>query len=447
VAPLLAIVTLIVVATVRVASAQDGPGAIAADPLRPGSSAPAPPVSAAVPINEAIRLDEYLNRLDEWRNQGRISAAESAKARRLLYAAVVTGDRSVHVPLDASGRIDLLALARGAPGSASASTLVGQPGEQVVSRVLNEFDLRMRVKARDLATQPNLAQFDAAPGYTAVPARELSRIVKSALETTPLKEVPGGTRIVQAVDVLPNTAGVKSEQTIRELSNLVGDRQSDWVKSRVGTFIAGHKLEAGLIAFGAITGLRMASPQTARFADRFGLRVRISRLSTPDARLYTTSRLVYRNGYVLPELELEGGARRVRGAMTLRATVGGVFGAEASQHTRGRMALGARWERGHWFADTNAISAFPEHLVRTELRGGYLTETGLAISSAVAATFGHGSGAFGVAAGRLGYELDVTKALRVSQRGGEVGLFVSTGADSDFSHTDWRGGLVFRLGL
>ena len=64
-------------------------------------------------------------------------------------------------------------------------------------RVLNEFDLRMRVKARDLAAPPNLALFDAAPGYAAVPARDLGRIVKGALETTPMSELPGGTRLVE----------------------------------------------------------------------------------------------------------------------------------------------------------------------------------------------------------------------------------------------------------
>ena len=75
------------------------------------------------------------------------------------------------------------------------------------------------------------------------------------------------------------------------------------------------------------------------------------------------------------------------------------------------------------------------------------TETGFAISGAVAATFGHGSGAVGRAPGRLGFELDLTKAVLVGRADGETGLFVSTGADSDFSHADWRGGLMFRLGL
>jgi len=97
------------------------------------------------------------------------------------------------------------------------------------------------------------------------------------------------------------------------------------------------------------------------------------------------------------------------------------------------------------FGDSSATYAFPENLARTELRGGYFAETGFAVSGAVAATFGHGSGAVGVAPGRLGFELDLTKAMFVGGAAGETGLFVSTGADSDFSHADWRGGLVFRL--
>ena len=258
-------------------------------------------------------------------------------------------------------------------------------------------------------------------------------------------ELPGGTRLVSVIEALPNTAGVQAGQTFKELSRLVGDRQGDWLRSRVRPFVDAHKIEAGLLAFGAITGLRRASPETARFMDGLGVRLRILRESTPDARLYTTSRLVYRNGYVLPELELESGARHVAGPTTIRVTGAGTLGAEASHHTRGRVGLGARWERGRLFADSSATFAFPEHLARTEWRGGYLAETGFAISGAVAATFGHGSGAFGPAPGRLGFELDLTKAVLVGGTAGETGLFVSTGADSDFSHADWRGGLVFRL--
>jgi hypothetical protein len=436
-----AIAGLIVASLARLASAQDGPP-IAAEVPRPAPVAPATPLAPAVPVTEAIRLDEYLNRLDQWRNEGRITAAESARARRLLNAAVVAGDRSVKVPLDASGRIDLLALARGQTGSASAST---PPGERLTTRILTEFDLRMRVKARDMAAPSSLTLFDGAPGYTAIPVRDLGRIIKGTLETTPVGELPGGTRIVGAIDALPNTSGVQPGQTIRELSHLVGDRQSDWARSRVGPLLERHKITAGLLAFGAITGIRMGSPSTARFMDGLGVRLRILRKSTPDARLYTTSRLVYRNGYVLPELDIETGVRRPAGPATIRVTAAGTFGAEAVYHTRGRLGMGARWERGRMFADTNAAYGFPEHLVRTELRGGFLAETGLAISGAVAATFGYASGAIGPAPGRLGFELDLTKAMVVGRSPGEAGLFISTGSDSDFSHSDWRVGMVFRL--
>ena len=139
-------------------------------------------------------------------------------------------------------------------------------------------------------------------------------------------ELPGGTRLVNVIEALPNTAGVQAGQTFKELSRLVGDRQGDWLRSRVRPFVDGHRIEAGLLAFGAITGLRRASPETARFMDGLGVRLRILRASTPDARLYTTSRLVYRNGYVLPELELESGARHVAGPTTIRVTGGAVTG-------------------------------------------------------------------------------------------------------------------------
>jgi hypothetical protein len=436
-----AVVGMIVASIARPASAQDGPGTVA-DAPRPVSAAAAASPVPVVPVTEAIRLDEYLNRLDEWRNQGRITAEEATRARRLLNAAVVAGDRSVKVPLDASGRIDLLALARGQPDSLSAST---PAGERLTTRIVNEFDIRMRVKARDMAAPANLMLLNGAPGYTAVPTRELGRIVKGALETTPMGELPGGTRLVSAIDALPNTSGVKAGQNFREASRLVGDRQGDWLKARVGPVLEKHRITAGLLAFGAITGIRMGSPGTARFMDGLGVRLRVLRASTPDARLYTTGRLVYRNGYVLPELDVESGIRRAAGPATLRLTATGTFGAEAYHHTRGRTGLGARWERGRWFADTSAAYAFPDNLARTELRGGYLADTGFAVSGAISATFGYGSGAVGPAPGRLGAELDLTKPVLVGASSGEAGLFVSTGMDSDFGYADWRAGMVFRL--
>jgi hypothetical protein len=444
-----AIVGIILSTTAPLPSAQDGPApnvavTSTAPPARATPPAPAATAAPAVPVAEAIKLDEYLNRLDNWRNEGRITAVEAARARRLLNSAIVGGDRGVRVPLDASGRIDLLALARGPAGAGLASM---KPEDRLADRVLNEFDIRMRVTARNIAASPNLAMFDAAPGYAAVPARDLGHIVSGALETTPIGELPGGSRLVNAISILPNTSGVAPTQTFREISSLVGDRQRDWLESRVGSFVKGHKLEAGLLTFAAITSLRYASPGTAHFMDGLGIRLRIFRASTPDARYYATSRLVYRDAHVLPELELETGARHVSGTTTYRVTGATVLGAEAVNHARGRVGFGARWERGRLFADTSATCAYPENLARTELRGGYLADTGLAISAAVAATFGHNSGAIGPASGRLGFELDLSKSIIVRGLAGETSLFVSSGADSNFGYADWRGGLVFRMRL
>lgn len=401
---------------------------------------PATRSSPALPPAEAIRLDEYLNRLDAWRNEGRITAAEAARARRILNAAVVGGDRSVRVPLDASGRVDLLALARGQSSSTSASV---KPEERLVARVLNEFDIRMQAKPRDLATPANLVLFHGA--YTAVPTRDLGRIVRGALETTPIGELPFGSHLLGAISVLPNTTGVNGGQTFREVSNLVGDRERDWMESRVGRIVNGHKIESGLLAFGAITALRISSPGAARFMDGLGVRLQAWQASSSDARLYSRGRLIYRNAHPLPDLEIESGIRHVNGPTTFRFTTTGSVGIDAAYRTSGRMGVGTRWQRSRLFADTNATYVYPENLARTEFRGGYLAETGLAISGAVAATFGHGSGAVGHAAGRLGFELDVTKPLLIRGAPGETSLFVTSGADSDFTYADWRGGLVFRL--
>ena len=432
----------IVLSLARVVSAQDGPAAVLPPPA-PADMVRAASLPPAIPEDEALRLDEYLNRLDEWRAQGRISAAESARARQILQAAIIGRNRAAHVPLDANGRIDLLALAR---GKSPAATTAGPAGDRLATRVIDEFDLRMRLKARDIATPGALAMFDAAPGYVSVSSRELGRIVKDTLESTPLREVPGGTQLLGAIDALPNVTGAKSDHTMRELSRLVGDRQEHWVRqSGAGRFINDHRLMMGLGAFGAITALRRSNPDAARFIDRLGLRLRLSRKSRHDGRMYTISRLVYRNGYTLPELEFESGTRQSAGAITVHTSVAGTVSAEALHRARARVAAGARWEHGPLFADTTALFAFVDQLARAELRGGYFTDSGLAVSAALAATFGRYSGAIGPAPGRLSYELDVTKNLFVGHSTGELGLFVATSADSDWSHPDGRLGLVFRL--
>jgi len=437
-----AFAVLIVSAIARPAWAQDGPAGTPDPPRASSAAAPSATLPPAVPLKEAMRLDEYLNRLDDWRNQGRITAAESARARRLLNAAVVAGDPTVRVPLDASGRIDLLALARGQSVSSSEFT---RPGDRLASRVLNEFDIRMRVSARDMATPGNLTMFASAPGYAAAPMRDLGRIVKDALEHTPVGELPGGRQLLSIAGAFPHASGAKANQTVKELGNLLADGQTDWLRARVGPLVERHKIEAGIAAFAAITGIRLASPGTARFMDGLGVRLRIMRVSTSDARLYTTGRLVYRNAYVFPELELESGVRHVAGSTTLRATTAAVFGAEAIEHARGRAGMGARWEHGRVFVDTNATFAFPENLARTELRTGYLTEAGFVLSTAVAATFGDGSGAVGGAPGRVGFELDLAKVVVVGGKRGEASLFACSGADSDFNHVAWRAGMVFRM--
>jgi hypothetical protein len=262
----------------RLAWAQDGPGTNAYAPT-PASPARVVPPAFSVPVTEAIRLDEYLNRLDQWRNEGRITAADP-RGRADCQCGGRWG-RSPQAADERPHRPDR-------PGLRSAG--LESPPRRGSCRARPE---RVRhpdaAEARDPAARP--AMFNAAPGYAAVPARDLRRIVKDALETTPLRELPGGTRLVTAIDALPNTAGVRADQTFKELSHLVGDGQEDWLRARVGSFVEDHKLEAGVLAFAAITGLRWASPGSARFMDGLGVRLRILRVSTLTAA-YTTGRLV-----------------------------------------------------------------------------------------------------------------------------------------------------------
>ena len=59
--------------------------------------------------------------------------------------------------------------------------------------------------------------------------------------------------------------------------------------------------------------------------------------------------------------------------------------------------------------------------------------------------FGPASGAIGRANGRLSYELDLSQAILLGPALGDLGLFIASGADSDFSNPAIRGGLIFRL--
>lgn len=389
--------------------------------------------------NPTLDLDRYQRELDVLLRAGRITVSELSTARDLLRRALIDREPNLILPRDYRGRVDLVALATLGIHADAMSR-----GERVFSNMRRELDLAMRVTARDMA-DPNTVLIEGAPGYKEIPPDQVRRIVERAIKNVPLGELPGGDAVARLVEALPQMAGTNARtMSINELTERLGDRYQDWANARLLPLIEGHEVEAGVLAFAAITGLRAGSPAVAHFMDRMGVKFRVYSVSTNEAGLYSRGRLVYRDGNVLPDLDIEGGARHVVGNTTLRATVTSTLSAESEHHLRTAATLGARYDQGRYWLDSAVTYLYPQDRVETAIRGGYLGDS-LMVSGLLAGTYGRGV-AVGDASGRLNLELDVTKDLNLGNGvRGDWGVFVGGAADSDFDNRDLRAGLVFRL--
>lgn len=389
--------------------------------------------------NAQLDLDRHYRELDALLLSNRITVTEMSSARDILRRVLIDQEPGLTLPRDYRGRVDLVALATLGTRADSMTA-----GERAFANMTRELELRMRVTARDMA-DPNTRFIEGAPGYKEIPADEIRRLVERTVRNVPLGELPGGAAVAHLFEALPQMGGVDATRlSANELSRLVGDRYQDWANARLRPLIEGHEVEAGILAFAAVTGLRASSPDVARLMDRMGVKVRVFSVNSEDASLYSRGRLVYRDGRILPDLDVEAGARRTIGNTTLRGAVTSTMSVEANEHLTGAATLGARYDQGRYWLDTAVTYLYPEDRVHAAMRGGYIGDT-LVVSGLLATTLGEGV-AIGDARGRINAELDITRDLNL---GGGVrgnwGVFIGAGADTNGDNSDLRGGIVFRL--
>ena len=319
-------------------------------------------------------------------------------------------------------------------------------GEKVLEDLANRIEKRMRITARDMAHPESVEFLEGHPGYKKLSEAQIKRMVVDALKNVPIGELPGGDTLAPIIRALPNAGDIDAKNmSYNELVAALGDAQTAWLKEKFGPFLEEHKVEAAVVAAGAITAIRYASPEAAGLMDRVAPKVTVWRGGTDDGSLGGRARLAYRDRHVLPDLDLSGTARTEVGGVRLRASAGGTLSVEGAEHATGRLGLGARvGDSRHW-AD---LSGTVDHRGRTgaDLELGLRhPEDDLSITSRVTGRFGDGAAVDPSAAGRIRWELDVSKKLELRGADGHLGVFAGYGVDTTGRNDDFRVGVAFTL--
>ncbi len=422
--------------------------------LEPGDLVTPPPVvqtvdSTSVPLSfgpgpEVQReYERALQSLYERRDRGQISNSAFVKARALLEGSLLHNSGAV-LARDHRGRVDIDALITiGELGPEAANMTRGQLRMHQLAETL---EFQMRVTARDMATG-NFTPLEGAPGYKELSQNQMRRLLTDALQDLPLNELPGGAQLAQLVRQLPLTDEINPEtMSVRELGSTLGREYRDWFKARAEPLIEGRELEVGLVAFGAVTALRASSPDAASLMDDLNIRSTIYSHHSDDQRTNLRARIAYRDQHVFPDLDLEARTRYVHGDTTFRASVVGTFSAEADDILSGTATVGAR----HDFTNFSYIDASGTYMTQNDrwraniTYGRFDPGDGWNIGTGVAAVFGDGV-AVGDASGRLTWQTDITKDIRLGNARGDFGFYLGVGADSDFENDEVMAGAVFRL--
>lgn len=413
-------------------------------PRAPAATAPEAPRSASLP-SQAVSSDPSTL-------MGRM---RPAVAGALIAATLVSGPMAQGADLGAPPppaeptRVELALPELAQPAFPTDTLVVRAPtrGEQVFAQLARDLDLAMQVTARDMA-DPATRFIEGAPGYKEIPANELRRLVVRALEQVPLGELAGGTVLAEWIQSLPNMGHLDvAKMSWDELSRAAPRAQREAIKERFLPLIEGHEVEAAALAFAVVTGVRAASPEAAALMDRLRPRIDIWRTRSDDGDLSARARLAWRDARVLPDLDLEGGARRTVGEVTYRATITGTVAPERDPILTGTATVGATWARGGVVADSSAsyVSGPTSH-TRADLLVGYQSpDSPWIVSAHLSGLFGEGQ-AIGGASGRVGLDIDASREVRLEGGArGSFGLYGGVGADSDGRNSDLRAGMVFRL--
>ena len=394
----------------------------------------APSANAQEPTSTPTRaeLEREIARLDARRGELSPSEIEAERAR-LWQLYVRAGGLSASVPTPLPSSAD--------PGT----TAQPSRGALRMERLANDIEFEMRVTARDMASR-DFVPIEGLPGYKELSGERVRELISDALQDIPLNELPGGHLLAALVRQLPNTNHLNLESmTYRELRDQVGDAQRDWLRERFRPVLEEHKIEAAVVAFGSITAIRYTSPEAARTLDRILPRIGVYDRVVLDGQGRIDADLRYRNGEVLPNLDLRFRAHHpLNERTTARLDAETTISVEADRHLTSRLTAGVRHTNGPNWVDG---SAYVTHSGRhgVELAGGTSDPvTGLNARAHVGAHFGNGT-ATGDASGRILYGVDLTRDVRLDNARGNFGLYVGGGMDTDGSNRDVSAGVVFTL--
>lgn len=388
------------------------------------------------PSTELTRaeLERELARLEARRDEMSPSEVEAERARLWqLYVRAGGGMLSEDVVVRASSEI-----------TESIATTPTR-GDVRMERLARDIEYEMRITARDMA-HGNFTPIEGMPGYKELSEARVRALIEDAIKDIPLEELPGGNILAALVRTLPNTDHLRPEgMTYRELERAVGDAQKDWLKAKFGPFLEEHKIEAAVVAFGSITAIRYTSPEAARTMDKFLPRIGIYERSFADDRVRLDADLRYRNGEVLPNLDVGVRARQpLNEHLTARVDAEGTVSVEADRLVSGRVSGGLRYTEGRNWAD-GSLYVTDTGRYGIEMEAGTThPETRLNARAHVGTHFGEGT-ATGDASGRVLYGVDLTRDVNINGAKGEFGVYVGGGLDTDGRNSDVRAGVVFTL--
>lgn len=387
-------------------------------------------------------FSQAMDDLEQMRANGEVSMDDVSRVRAVLYRAFVLGERS-GVAQDDRGRITITAVLDElrAPVADEAQS----KGEIIMDQLSAQIERRMRITPRDMA-RGNFKAIEHLPGYKEIPAGDVQGLFEDAFKRMPIGELPFGAALVNALALVPGTndldvAALSFNQLERELK----DDAKQVLKDHFGDFVDEHKIELGVVAFAAVTGLRASSPEAAKLMDQLSLKVRVWKSKTDDGNLRSSGRLVWRDQHILPDLDVTAQATRAIGdRTTLRASLDGTASLEADRYLTGTATVGAHYVDGDFWADASGQYDTDDKW-RASLKSGYANpETSYRWTAALDSTFGDGV-AVGDAPGRASATLDFGQELKFDRATGYWGAYVGASADTDMSNSRTEAGIVFSL--
>lgn len=407
------------------------------DPVVQLDTEPVVGLDAAQPTNEAYR--RAMEELADMRRDGRITPAEYEVARSTLLRAFLLGKED-NLIRDHDGDVDVEALLIGMTTDDAGAKSKGQI---VMERLTRRLEHRMQVTARDMAN-PNTRFIEGAPGYKEISQREVERLVLDALQDMPLEDLPLGSTVAELIGRLPAGSRVTPSMSFREAGDVLGEDGKALLDEKLGPFFEEHAVEAGIVAFGAVTGLRYASPEAARLMD--GLSFEVWDASTKDGRAHIEAELAYRDQHILPQLDLTATANTTVGLFDLRGGLESTIAPEADEDIlRGRVTVGARTQSDDLWADGSISRYLHRDRTRIDLSaGGQNPSTGLSHATTFTALLGDDA-AHGDADGRLMVTFDLSKPIEIGDAEGSFGFFAGGSMDTDGRNEDVRAGLVLHL--